>query len=85
MVKKTARQLRLGDRVKLSDNAAHMTATVSCINGDLIHMFRPYTVVQPLTGNVGDSEGRLLASVAVETFPVMRDSDRTYEVLESGR
>ena len=85
MVKKTARQLRLGDKIKLGDGA-YMTATVIRIDRDLIHLFRPYVVAdQVASGDIGDLEGKVTPLVGSETFHVMRDSDRTYEVLESGR
>jgi hypothetical protein len=69
-----ARELKLGDVVKLSENA-WSTATVTQIKDGLISLHRPYTHTSDI-----EYSGGLIAYTGLETFCISQDSDTEYFV-----
>ena len=73
-----ARELKLGDIVKL-DDSGYMTATITQIKDGLITFFRPFVHHDNI-----ETTGGLMTYTGIEEFSVYQDSERMYFCYEHG-
>ena len=71
-------ELRVGDIVRSFDGS-YSDATVKQVEGDVIHLFRPYVHTSDFIGS-----GGLICYVGVENFTIFR-SDRTITLVQRSK